>query len=61
YGISGRTGLSGSLTMDSNGDPNFEHRLETIVGGEVVPYESEGSMMEEGDAMESESMEEAEA
>lgn len=61
YGLSGRTGLSGSLTLDSNGDPNFEHRLETIVGGEVVPYESEGSMMEEGEAMEDESMEEAEA
>lgn len=69
YGINNRTGLSGSLTMDENGDPNFEHRLEVVRGGQVVPLEEanmeeaevmEGESMEEGEAMESESMEESE-
>jgi branched-chain amino acid transport system substrate-binding protein len=35
YGVSGRPGLSGSLTIDENGDPLSGHKLRTVRDGAV--------------------------
>ncbi len=36
YNIKNRKGAAGTLTIDSNGDPEFEYILKTIKSGEVV-------------------------
>jgi len=36
YGLDGREGAAGSLTIDENGDPAFEYVLKQIKNGEVV-------------------------
>lgn len=38
YGISGRKGLAGSLTMNSSGEPEGGHQPKMIKGGAKVPY-----------------------
>ncbi len=43
YGIKDRDGVSGSLTIDKNGDPETGHRAEIVRGGVTVPYTSETS------------------
>ncbi|MBU1703322.1 hypothetical protein KJ951_02870, partial [Patescibacteria group bacterium] len=40
YSIENRKGLSGNLTMDSNGDPMAGHSLETVKEGKIVALES---------------------
>jgi len=36
YGIDGRVGTAGNLTIDKNGDPVFEYVVKAIRNGEVI-------------------------
>lgn len=47
YGIHGRAGLGGLLTIDENGDPKAGHALEVVKDGKVVSADSDAMMEEE--------------